>query len=53
MQKFAEMYRNPFMNAAITFIEPLPVGLVFAFVSAGILSRSRRSEQAELAAALG
>jgi cation transport ATPase len=53
MERFAEMYRNPVINAAITFIEPLPVGLVFALVSAGILSRRRRSEQAELAAAIG
>jgi hypothetical protein len=55
MERFAEMYRNPFINAAITFIEPLPVGLVFALVSAGILSRRRRSTEAEpeLAAAIG
>ncbi|HEX2078890.1 MAG TPA: DUF4199 domain-containing protein [Longimicrobium sp.] len=39
MEKYAEMYRNPAIHAAITFIEPLPVGLVIALVSAGILSR--------------
>jgi hypothetical protein len=42
MQRFAEMYRNPAINAAITFIEPLPVGLAFALVSAGILGRRRQ-----------
>ena len=42
IQRFAEMYRNPAFNAAITFLEPLPVGLVFALVSAGILSRRGR-----------
>ena len=42
MQRFSEMYRNPAINAAITFIEPLPVGLVFALVSAGILGRRRQ-----------
>jgi len=42
MQKFAEMYRNPLFNTAITFMEPLPVALVIALVSAGILSRRRR-----------
>lgn len=52
MERFAEMYRNPAINAAITLLEPLPVGLVFALVSAGILSRKRRSEQAALAAAV-
>jgi len=42
MKKFAEMYRNPLFNSAITFMEPLPVGLVIALVSAGILSRRRK-----------
>jgi hypothetical protein len=39
MKEFAEMYQNPLINAAITFIEPLPVGLVLTLVSAGILRR--------------
>lgn len=30
---------NPLMNAAMTFIEPFPVGLVMTLVSAGILRR--------------
>jgi hypothetical protein len=47
MQAFAEMYQNPFINAAITFLEPLPVGLVFALVTAGVLSRGRRAESNE------
>ena len=42
MQKFAEMYRNPLFNSALTFMEPLPVALVFSLVSAGILSRRRK-----------
>lgn len=42
MQKFAEMYKNPLINSAMTFVEPLPVGLVIALISAGILSRKRR-----------
>ena len=42
MKKFAEMYRNPVFNSAITFMEPLPVALVIALVSAGILSRRRK-----------
>jgi hypothetical protein len=36
-QKFARMYQNPLINAAITFVEPLPVALVIALISAGIL----------------
>jgi hypothetical protein len=45
MQRFAQLYKNPAINVAITFIEPLPVGLVIALVSAGILRRrpQRRS----------
>lgn len=38
MAEFFVMYRNPLFNAAITALEPLPVGLVFAFVSAGLTS---------------
>jgi hypothetical protein len=44
MQKFAEMYKNPLFNAALTLLEPLPVAVVFALVSAGILSRRRKNE---------
>ncbi|MFI5257762.1 MAG: DUF4199 domain-containing protein [Gemmatimonadales bacterium] len=44
MDKFGKMYKNPVVNAAITFAEPLPVGLVIALVSAGILSRARKRD---------
>jgi hypothetical protein len=46
IEKYKEMYKNPFVHMAITFIEPLPVGLVFALVTAGVLSRRRREEVA-------
>lgn len=46
MAKFREMYRNPFMNVALTFIEPFPVGLVFTLVSAALLGRKRSSVEA-------
>jgi hypothetical protein len=42
MDKLAVMYDNPLYNAAFTFIEPLPVGLVIAFVTAGVLSRKKK-----------
>jgi len=42
IEKFVELYRNPAINAAITFVEPLPVALIVALVSAGILSRRRK-----------
>jgi hypothetical protein len=41
MQKFQELYRNPLFNAAITFLEPFPVGLVVSLLSAAILRRRR------------
>jgi hypothetical protein len=42
MLKFQELYRsNPLVNAAMTFIEAFPVGLVITLVSAGVLSRKR------------
>ena len=40
-QHFMEMYQHPLVNSAITFLEPLPVGLIIAFVSAGIVRRKR------------
>lgn len=42
MADFVEMYKNPLLNVAITFLEPLPVGLVFTLVTAGVLGRKPR-----------
>lgn len=39
MAEFARMYRNPLFNAAITLLEPLPVGLLIAAASAVALRR--------------
>jgi len=44
MARFAEMYRNPLLNSAMTFMEPLPVALVLALVTAGVLSRRKKAE---------
>jgi uncharacterized membrane protein len=41
LEKFEKMYQNPVINAAFTILEPLPVALVIALVSAGVLSRRR------------
>ena len=43
MEKLAVMYKNPLYNSALTFMEPLPVGLFVALVSAGVLSRRAAS----------
>ncbi|HUF31179.1 MAG TPA: DUF4199 domain-containing protein [Gemmatimonadaceae bacterium] len=47
MEEFAELFENPAINAAITFVEPLPVALIVALVSAGVLSRRRKRELGE------
>jgi uncharacterized protein DUF4199 len=46
MDKLAVMYRNPLFNAALTFMEPLPVGLLVALISAGVLSRRKKRDAA-------
>ena len=50
MAKFAELYKNPLVNVAITFLEVFPVGLVVTLVSAAILRR--RTPPAATAAAV-
>lgn len=42
MANFMKLYENPAINVGITFLEPLPVALVIALVSAGVLSRRRK-----------
>ena len=42
MAAFAESYKNPLVNIAYTTLEPLPVGLIFALATAGLMSRKRR-----------
>lgn len=41
---FNERYQNPLFNSAITFLEPMPVGVVIALVSAAVLRRRRGHE---------
>ncbi len=47
MKKFKQMYENPFFNAAITFTEPFPVGLIITLVSAAILRKKPKQQVAE------
>jgi len=42
IRKRVEMYRNPVLNSALTFLEPLPVGLIMSLLFAWSLSRRRR-----------
>jgi hypothetical protein len=39
MQRYKALEDNPLTNAAMTFIEPFPVGLVVSLISAAILRR--------------
>ena len=43
LKKYKEMYDNPLYNAAMTFIEPFPVGLVITLISAAILRKKPQS----------
>ncbi len=38
-QRYKQMYANPLLNGAMTFMEPFPVGLVIAVISAGVLRK--------------
>ncbi len=42
MAPFAPMYKNPFFNAMMTYIQILPVGLVITLISSFILKRKMR-----------
>lgn len=50
MKKFWEMYQNPLVNVAFTFIEPFPIGLLITLISAGVL-RTKPGGQPTLAGA--
>jgi hypothetical protein len=46
IQKYKELYANPIFNAAVTFLEPFPIGLAVTLISAAILRRRRPQSQA-------
>src|SRR5579864_5995833 len=39
VRKYRELYKNPFFNAALTVIDPFPIGLVITLISALVLRR--------------
>lgn len=41
-EKFVTLYENPVVNSALTFLEPLPVGILITLVSAGVLRRRKQ-----------
>ena len=42
--KYKEMYKNPLLNAVLTFIDPFPIGLVITLISALVLRQNPRSQ---------
>ena len=38
-EEMKEMLENPFINAAVTFTEPFPVGLLITLISAAVLRK--------------
>jgi hypothetical protein len=44
MNKFKVLYSNPLFNSAVTFLEPLPVGLPMTIISALILRKKSRRQ---------
>ena len=51
INKLKVMYKNPLFNAAMTFIEPFPVGLVITLLSAAVLRKKAPSQPAQSPAA--
>jgi hypothetical protein len=47
LKKYKELYENPLFNAAMTFIEPFPVGLVITLISAAVLKKKPQSQLAQ------
>src|SRR6266852_6487926 len=47
MKSFKAMYNNPFINAAITFTEPFPIGLIVTLISAAILRKKTSAARDE------
>lgn len=46
MRQFKVKYENPFYNAAMTFLEPFPVGLLMTLISAAILRKKPQAKAA-------
>ena len=46
-ERLKVLYENPLFNSLMTFIEPLPVGLVMTLLSAAILRRKPQSDPAQ------
>lgn len=43
IQRSQQLYQNPLVNMAYTFMEPLPVGMLITLISAAVLRRKARA----------
>jgi hypothetical protein len=50
LRKYKAVYDNPLTNAAMTFIEPFPVGLLMTLISAALLGKKPQASAASVAA---
>ncbi len=48
MSSMKALYDNPLFNAAITFLEPFPIGLIVSLISAAVLRRRKRKDREEV-----
>ena len=48
VKKDKEIEDNPLLNAAMTFIEPFPIGLAITLISAAVLRKKAQSQPAQL-----
>jgi hypothetical protein len=53
MKQFKAMYDNPLFNAAMTFVEPFPIGLIITLISAAILRKKPGSARVSAASVPG
>jgi hypothetical protein len=51
MARYTDMYKNPLVNIALTFLEPLPVGILLTLVTALMLSRKPKIDAEAVALA--
>jgi hypothetical protein len=47
VKKYKEIEDNPLLNAAMTFIEPFPIGLAITLISAAVLRKKAQSQSAQ------
>jgi hypothetical protein len=48
IQQMKDLYKNPLVNAGITFTEPLPMSLIFSLITGAILRRKPAAPPSEV-----